>query len=251
MILLPTLNRIEKLKAFLKSVKDTKTTAPGLILVDADDYGKNCIGYDDIARNNMPDNWEFKITQAVTMGGKCREVIPELNVNWVGLVNDDHECVTEGWDQKLIAKLDGKNFVSANDRTLNAYRLPVTATAWSMDLLKAVGWPIYPPWLEHLFIDNLWLNLGKATGSWRMVAGCIVTHNHVLFGKAESDDTHTKVYGENFHKGENGGLWLNDEANFNKFMQTEFQATVQKIKAFQDYLPGQAWNPEFNKPKIS
>lgn len=252
MILLPTLNRTEKLKTFLKSAVDAGTTEPGRLLIDKNDFKANEKEYVEINNLHLPKGWSLEITEAVTMGGKCREFIPKLkpDVKYVMLTNDDHVCITPEWDQKLIAKLDGKNFVSANDRSLNAFRLPVTATAWSVPLLHCLGWPIYPPFLEHLFIDNLWLELGKATGCWRMVAGAIVEHHHVLWAKAPEDDTHKKVYGENYAKGEPGEMWKNDEQNYARFMQTEFQIAVQRIKQFQGYLPGQQWNPEFNKSKV-
>jgi len=246
MWLLPTLNRLEKLKNFLKAARDAEISTPGRILIDKDDWNKNQNEYVIINNKYLPDNWAIEITDAVTMGGKCREYIPKLKADttWIGIFNDDHLPITKGFDKKLIAKLDGKNFVSANDRRLESFRLPVTATVWSLPLLQAVGWPIFPPFLEHLFIDNIWLQLGKATGCWRMVAGAVVEHAHVLHGRAPDDETHKKVYGENFHQGQPGEMWKKDEQNFNLFMQTDFQPTLQKIRQLQDYLPGEKWNPK-------
>lgn len=248
MFLLPTLNRIEKLKTFLKSAKDTGMSEPGRIVIDKDDFKKHEEAYITINNTMLPnDKWALEITEGVTMAAKCREIIPKLKpeTEYVALLNDDHLCVSPEWDKKLIKRLDGKNFVSANDRRLEAFRFPVTATAWSMPLLKCLGWPIYPPFLEHLFIDNLWLELGRATGCWRMVASAVVTHNHVLWGGGVKDETHSKVYGENFENGEPGQMWKDDEANFKTFMQgPDFPEAVRRIKALQDYLPGEQWNPK-------
>lgn len=243
MWLLPTLNRTEKLKTFLKSALDMETTCPGRILIDQNDFTQHQKEYVELNNEFLPNGWALEITQAVTMGDKCREYIPKLKpeTTWVGLLNDDHFCASKHWDQKLIAKLDGKNYVSANDRTLNAFRLPVTATAWSMPLLRHLGWPIYPPFLQHLFIDNLWLELGKATGCWRMVASAIVEHHHVLHGKAQEDETHRKTY--------NQEAWAHDQQNHEMFMKTDFPAVVQKIKQFQDFLPGGEWNPKVSNKK--
>jgi hypothetical protein len=141
----------------------------------------------------------------------------------------------------LISRLDGKNFVSSNDRTVNAFRLPVTATVWSMPLLEAIGWKIYPEGLAHLFIDNVWRDLGLATGCWKVVASAIVLHNHVLFGKAIEDSTHRKVY--------NPDAWAKDQAWYENFMKTEFQSVVAKIREFQNLQPGEAWNPEAAKAR--
>lgn len=251
MWLLPSLNRPHKLKTFLKSLVDTKNEVEGMVLVDQKDFSLNNEAYVDIENNHLPKNWKLVVTKAVTMGGKCREIIPTLDpkTKYIGILNDDHFCKSEKCLEVLVSKLDGKNFVSANDGSINAFRLPVTATAWSTDLLRCLNWPIYPPFLEHLFIDNLWLQLGQATGCWRMVASAIVEHHHVLFGKAEEDETHRKVYGAEFKNGKPGETWAKDQANFNQFMQTEFHLAVAKIKEFQDWLPGQAWNPQISGQK--
>jgi hypothetical protein len=248
MWLLPTLNRTEKLRRFLKSAKDTNTTEPGRLLIDKNDFHKNEEEYIKINNLHLPnDKWAIEITDGVTMGQKCREYIPKLKADteYVALLNDDHLCISENWDQKLISRLDGKNFVSANDRRLEAWRLPVTATAWSMPLLRALGWPIYPPFLEHLFIDNLWFHLGKITGCWRMVASAVVEHDHVLWGRAQEDDTHKIVYGEKFSQGQRGEMWIKDEQNFRAFINSpDFGVAIQRIRELQDFLPGQQWNPK-------
>lgn len=255
MFLLPTLNRIEKLRTFLKSARDTHMSEPGRLLIDKDDWKANEKDYVELNNNWLPNaQWAVEVTDGVTMGQKCREYIPKLlaqkpETKYIALLNDDHLCVTPEWDKKLISKLDGKNFVSANDRRPEAFRFPVTATAWSIDLLKCLNWPIYPHFLEHLFIDNLWHELGKATGCWRMVAGSVVTHNHIIFNNLPADETHKKVYGDNFDKGEPGELWKHDETNFKTFMATEFQIAVQRIKQMQDYLPGEQWNPKVSGVK--
>ena len=251
MWVLPTLGRTKKLRDFFAAAKEAEISEPGRVLVDKDDWKKNEDEYVKINNTLLPSNWSFEITSAVTMGGKIREYVPKLKADtaYVGVYNDDHLPLTKGFDKKLIAKLDGKNFVSANDRRPEAFRFPVTATAWSVPLLKCLDWPIYPPFLEHLFIDTLWHELGKATGCWRLVAGAVVEHMHVLHGKAEEDETHKKVYGENFSKGEPGQLWKDDENNFKIFMAREFPIAVQRIKQMQDYLPGEQWNPKVSGVK--
>lgn len=236
MILLPTLNRIEKLTNFLKSVFDTQTLSPGLILVDKEDFEKNKNGYSNV---KIPDNWEIVQTDAITMGDKCREIWPRVkDCEWVMLVNDDHFCVTPKWDQILISKLDGTNFVSANDRWISPAKA-TTATAWSMPLLNALGWPIYPPGLKHLFIDDLHEQLGKATGCWRPVMSAVVEHHHVLNGKGAMDQTHQKVYSQK--------SWDNDRAVFENIMKHDFADCVAKIQKLQNCLPASRYNPKVER----
>lgn len=233
MWLLPTLNRLEKLQTFLNSAIATRTSTPGRILVDMDDYDANREAYEAL---RMPSGWRVVDGDGVTMGDKCREsvLLDDLEQEWVGILNDDHFCVTACWDQRLIAKLDGTNFVSANDRWI-APTKATTATAWSMPLLRALGWPIYPPGLQHLFIDDLWENLGRATGCWRPVMSAVVEHHHVLNGRGKDDDTHQKVYAPK--------AWDHDRAIFDNFMKYDFADCVEKIKKLQNKPPAERYNP--------
>lgn len=232
MWLLPTLDRVDKLRNFLKSAINAKTSTPGLIITDNDDYAKNKDGYQALA---LPENWSIRVTKAITMGDKVREVWDHVkHRNWLAILNDDHFCITEHWDVKLLSRLDGKNFVSANDRWI-APRKATTATAWSMDLLNAVGWPIFPPGLNHLFIDDIWEHLGKNTGCWWPVMSAVVEHHHVINGKGAEDDTHHKVY--------NQKAWDTDNAIFQNFIKHDLGPTVEKIIKFQDMTMGQRYNP--------
>lgn len=232
MWLQPTLNRVEKLKNFIESAIAAETTTPGLLLIDHQDWAFNEKAYKELP---LIPGWQFRLTKGVTMGEKVREVWHEVeHRNWVGILNDDHHIVTKHWDLKMLNKLDGKNFVSANDRWV-APRKATTATLWSMDLLKCLGWPIFPPGLHHLYIDDLWENLGRQTGCWRPIMSVVVEHHHVYAGRAEEDDTHRKVYSQK--------AWDTDTATFQNFMKHDFEAAVAKIKVFQDKLPGQRYKP--------
>lgn len=240
MILLPTLNRIEKLTHFLESAIEAGTTEPGRILVDENDYEVHRSEYQALL---LPEDWIFQLTKAVTMADKIREYWPNLSHrDYVMIVNDDHEIITPKWDKILVEALDGKNFTSANDRSARTFSMPVTATAWSMPLLNALGWPIYPPKFNHLFIDDVWRELGRATGCWRICANCVVLHNHVLFNAGEKDDTHSAVYGSEF-PAKKSKMWDEDQHSFEMFMKHDFAEAVKKIRAFQDYLPGQQYRP--------
>jgi len=260
MWLLPTLNRIEKLRHCLCSMSAPQykggdldlpsmsaqdTTTPGLIIVDKNDWLKNEGQYLELRSVFPNDDWDYKITEAVTMGDKCREVWPEIEGSeWVGILNDDFDFRTYMWDVKLLSRLDGKNFVSSNDRWLAPVRA-TTATAWSMPLLKAVGFPIFPPELKHLHIDSLWENLGRATGCWRIAMDVIVEHRHVL--KGYDDDATNKATYDSYFDAQRKGIKPIEDQIFDKFMNENFNKLVQKIKDFQDYLPGEQYNPDRKK----
>lgn len=228
MHLIPSLNRIKKLGECLDSFRATNVSTPGMILVDSDDMAANLEGYNSI-REKLPRNWSIEITKARGMGDKVREIWPQVrDCEWVSLMNDEHYAITNEWDRQLIKQLTGKNFVSCNDRW-NAPARAAGCTIWSMPLLECVGWPIFPPQINHLGIDDVWEALGRATGTWRVDMRVVVEHRHVFRG-GEFDETHKLTYGE--------GPWNNSPAHqdvvarLQMFNQQEFGAAVEKIKQF-------------------
>ncbi len=236
MFLLPSLNRPELLKKVCASALQTNCSSECMILIDDKDWWSNLAAYEAIKK---PMSWSFRVVQGITMGEKVAEVWSMLDgSDTVGIINDDFEFITDEWDKKLLKYLDGKNFVSSNDRKLRSWIKPSGVTVWSKPLLDVLGWKsFFPPGMQHLFIDDVWLQLGNATGSWRMAADVVVLHHHALDGEMEQDATFHKTY-DDFFKGTS-----RDQSVFELFMKHDFETCVKKIMEFQDYIPGQQHNP--------
>lgn len=218
MILVPSRRRIENLKRFFQSLRETETTSPGAVIVDGRDYADNLDAYFALEAS-MPHNWGTWVTKAESMGGKVRETWRNYYpLKWVCLLNDDHYALTHEWDKKLIAQLNGKNFVSCNDNWNKD--LPAGATMWSGDLLRAVGY-IFPPRLEHTFIDNLWKHLGLEADCWNIDMSVTVEHRHVDRGLAPVDDTHRKMQAH-FHA---------DGPNYLRWLEADAPGAIARIKA--------------------
>lgn len=228
MTLLPTLNRLRLLKRFLRSAIECETSTPGFIIVDEEDFDKNLEKYSNL---KMPEGWEIIKTKAVKMGDKIREVWPEVKKRgWtaVNLLNDDHVIKTKHWDKKLLSKLDGTNFVTCQDNWMSP-RKAAGATVWSMPLLEAVGFPIYPSGMKHLFIDDLWETIGRGTGCWDIDHSVTIEHHNQLRTPGERDETFYQVYGRGPDLTQHE-LWQQDEKVFQKFLQTEYVGTRDKIR---------------------
>lgn len=214
LILLPTLNRPKLLERFIESYKATtggNTTV--LVLVDDNDI-KN---YEWVRLRNTG--------SSVSMGDKCRFVWPqvkELNPSWIGLLNDDHVCVTPEWDKKVEALIDGTNMVSCNDGSWNFGTNVVGITAWSMPLLEAAGFPIFPRNLQHYFIDNVWKSIGEKTGCWHETMKINFEHRHVFRGQMEADDTFKLV--------NDPQRTAYDQKEAQHFMDQDFEGVVERIK---------------------
>lgn len=224
MILLPTLNRIELLKRFLTSVRDTNCTTPGIVLADSNDIENHKKEYNDL---ELPHGWSFANTgKNVSMGDKVRHAFEFLmpdNLKWVGILNDDHVCITPEWDKKVEALIDGTNMVSTNDGNWNFGVRVCGLTAWSTGLLEAVGFPIYPRNLQHLYIDDVWKAIGESTGCWLETNKVNIEHRHVYLGKMEQDETFKKV--------NLAASWEYDAKEFKQFLEQDFKDVCARVSA--------------------
>lgn len=173
-IILPSRGRAkEKLPRCLAAMKETGTVTPGVIMVGRDDYEAN---ESDYAALDLPDDWRIVLgnypdTAAATNAGYaiCGDA---SHVIWM---TDDNIAETPLWDQRIAEALTGVNFVSTafgeKSKRLNG------AIGWSRELLDAVGY-IYPPTLKHLFLDDLFEEIGRMTGCWQVLPEVMVRHFH-------------------------------------------------------------------------
>lgn len=224
LVLLPTLNRTHLVKKFIESYKKTEAKIPVMIMVDNDDYIQNEDQYEDI-KKIMPPNWIFKNTGwAVSMGDKTRSVwndVKAMNLHWIGLLNDDHECLTPYWDVEVDKLIDGRNIVSTNDNFWNFGFNIVGLTAWSMAILETCGFPIFPVGIDHWFIDNIWKAIGESTGCWHETMKVNIAHNHAFIGKMPQDNTY-KISQDQIKA-------QKAMATFQVFMEKEFKDVCEKI----------------------
>lgn len=226
--LIPTLNRIEKLKACMSSARATGTSTPGILIVDEDDLMANRQGYDEIL-GLCPQGWGIEVTKARGMGDKCREIWPKIaHLDWVSLANDEHFYITPSWDVRLLKQLNGKNIVSCNDRW-NAPARMAGCTIWSMPLLKELGYPIFPPQINHLGIDDIWEFIGRNTGTWRVDMSVVIEHRHVFRGGGV-DDTHVLTYGSGIWQG--SPQQQDTAVRVQQWHQQEGKEAIEKIKKF-------------------
>lgn len=216
-ILLPTLNRVELLKTFCDSYKRTTSGNTALkILVDSDDFSRN-----DYSWLNVGELVNTGVH--VSMGAKCRFAYEmyHKDYDWIGLLNDDHVCITPEWDNKVEALLDGTNMVSTNDGYWNFGTNVVGLTAWSTPLLEAANFPIFPHGIDHWFIDNVWKAIGDATGCWLETMKVNIEHRHVFRGMMPADETARISQNQ-----EKANLAAKE---FQKFMDQEFKGVCERI----------------------
>ncbi len=234
-ILLPSLNRPHLLKRFFDAYRETEATAPGMVLIDELDYSANKGKYDLL---ELPPDWCLRITKAVTMGDKVREVWEEIvNLDYVSILNDDHIPRTKNWDQLVLKQINGHNVVFTNDgptpdKPWNAPGRISGMICFSGPILKALGW-MFPKDLHHLYSDEVWGFLFSQAKCCQAIMDVCVEHDHAYKDEAQRDDTYYKINGKSdFASPEpKGGLWESDRAAFQRWFQEDAQKDLAKLMA--------------------
>lgn len=216
--LLPTYNRpTTNLARFFTAAKLSSMTTPGAVLVDESDYAKNQPAYDAL---ELPDNWTVHLVKGGCCADATRQGFAELftdDMQWCGWLSDDLIPETPGWDVLVIDALTGWNCVSTNEGR-DAPKKFNGATAWSGDLLRAVGY-LYPDGLKHYYIDNVWEELGKLMNNWTCLMNVMVRHAHHSWTQDADDATVAHVQ----------SVWFHDEPAFNRWLNNERLPAANRI----------------------
>lgn len=139
------------------------------------------------------------------------------NYKYIGFLGDDHRTRTPGWDEKVIAALENHNVVYGND-LIWGEGLP-TAVFLRSEVIQKLGY-MAPPALIHLYLDNFWLNLGRAT-SIQYLPDVIIEHLHPSVGKAEWNESYLEVNDQ--------ALYRHDEDAFTNYMSEQFELDLEKL----------------------
>jgi hypothetical protein len=233
MWLLPSKGRPANLKRFFEAYANTGGTTPGIVIIDQADAELHAEAYGELAAL-LPLGWSWAVTAGVSQGEKLAEIWQQMtSCAWLGLIGDDCVPETAGWDQKLVAALDGGNLVSCDDGWQAPKRV---GNCWIMDgpLVRAVGY-IFPPGLNHLFVDDVWEELGRAANCWHVRMDVKVAHRHVLKGEAAADDTHRLVYGSDTSD-QGAGLWPGDAAVYQAWLKGDRHRAIAAVTALRRAL---------------
>lgn len=215
--LLPSRRRPTNLSRFCEALNRAKTSTPGLILIQEDEFKDPALA-EAYAALPLPESWSIRPTQGDSQGDKLREVQHLYHSGeWVGLIGDDQVVETEHWDLKLIEWLKGWNLVSCFDDDWQVHqrggRIAGTML-WSGELFRAVGY-IFPPSMHHVYLDDIWEELGRQSGCWsfqdHVRPDVLISHFHYTRGMSEKDETYTLAYD---HYGQTDyGPWLDWRSN--------------------------------------
>jgi hypothetical protein len=235
MWLLPSRRRPANLARFFEAFAATGGATPGMVIIDEQDWQDNQAAYQAVT---LPIGWHYRRTTLgyETQGNKLAAVWNEVkDCPWLGLIGDDCIPETAAWDRLLVEALDGGNMISCDDAWQAPRRI---GNCWVMsgELVRAVGY-IFPPGLQHLFVDDLWEQIGRGAGCWAVRMDVLVRHKHVLKGEAPPDATHRFVYGSDTSD-RNAGLWPGDTFAFERWKAEDRDRAIAAVKAVRAEIEG-------------
>lgn len=226
LVIIPSRGRPNNVKRFYEACVKTKAKVDIIIGIDYDD--PKLQDYYSVEEKLSSSN-----VQLMSYVNPIRRKFgPTLNViatefceryKYIYWCGDDHLPITENWDQKYRDELDklGTGIVYGNDLVMGS-TIP-TQMAVTSDIVKILGYAV-PEGFIHLYIDNYFLELGKALGKITYLPDVIVQHLHPCAGQAEEDQTYKEA-----NSPEN---WSNDQARFEKYMQEELYSDVEKLRRY-------------------
>jgi hypothetical protein len=156
-IAVPTRGRPHNLIRLSKAAEETCTT-------DYEIFAR----LDDDDQSEYPDlkNVRYSVGERIFYANSVNELAKtalDEGFTHIAILGDDVLPETIGWDEKLINSLDGLGVVYGSDglEHLHGEDLP-THVVVPIEMYERLGW-IGLPTLRHLFCDNVWRELGRAT----------------------------------------------------------------------------------------
>ncbi len=178
----PSRGRPAAAKAVVESFLATRTDQATRLVFMVDDT--------DETRHEYPAEYTVIVRSRGSFGGALAQVAGVLgDATAVGVIGDDNRFRTKGWDRTLGAWLTDHVGIAYGTDGHWGEELP---TAWwlSRPIVDRLG--VAPSFVRHYFMDNYWLELGKATGSLRYFPDVLIEHLHPLWGKGAEDATYTR-----------------------------------------------------------
>lgn len=177
-MLCPTRDRPER-AALLVSEWTSFASGNSSLLLAADDDDPAALAYDKLGARILSEPRGLgNIINALAL--EAAQEYP-----FVGFLGDDHRPRTVGWDLLLVEALGYRPGVAYGNDLYQGQTL-ATAVVISSPVITALGYMV-PPGVEHLFMDNFWIQLGKDLNNLQYVPGAILEHEHPIAGKAAWD----------------------------------------------------------------
>lgn len=175
---------------------------------------------DDYAGLRPPERAGYTLLPRMHLGPKLNTVcVPEAErYRAVGFLADDCVPETPGWDALIAQALAAPGIAYPQDHR----RTDVPEHQFiSSVIIAALGW-FHEPSLRHYYTDDVWADLGNATGCLRFVSGASVRHEHYATAPRQARD---RTYAE---AEENGPA---DQAAYMTWRRDRLAADADTVRA--------------------
>ena len=191
--IVPARSRPDNIARLISLWQTTRVMADLLVVCDEDDPELDAYEKVDLNFQGFP--WvRFELEPRMMISGKLNKwaVREAEHYDVIGFMGDDHLPKTPVWDGLMAEQLRrmGTGIVYGNDLFQSA-NLP-TSVAMTSNIIKALGYMV-PPTIQHLYIDNFWLTLGREADCIEYMEHVIIEHIHPHAGKAEGDEQYDRV----------------------------------------------------------
>lgn len=220
LVIVPTRGRPQAVGELATTFYDTVSYRGAHLVFGVDSDDPELAAYEDAMYEHLElADWvevNPRMGMVGTLNHLAMQQAPQHDV--IGFLGDDHRFRTMDWDLRVKEALANQPGVVYGNDLLQGLNLP-TAVFISSDIILKLGY-MAPPSLSHLYVDNAWLEIGKAT-NLTYLPDVVIEHMHPTAGKAEWDEGYKRV--------NDGGLYERDRVAFERFMADQWPTDVQRV----------------------
>jgi hypothetical protein len=192
LVLCPTRGRPDSLRAAAESLVSTRRNGATRFLAIIDEDDPQLPQY---AEEHALYHW-LTVKHSGGMVAALNAAVSEIletddGPTILGFIGDDHRFRTLGWDLEVESALADGGFAYGNDLFWPNGEIP-TQVFITRKIVAALGW-MGLPGCRHLYIDNAWAELGRATSSLHYLPKVVIEHLHPAAQKAEWDEGYKRV----------------------------------------------------------
>ena len=230
-VLVPSRGRPASVQRLWRAIQDTASHPEWIdLLVRVDDDDPSAMRYFRIEGPRVTKGPRIKLAAS---WNELAEFAYRDGATHLALWGDDNIPMTHGWDAHFCSLLaeHGPGFAygcdgvwdHTYDKDVPGHLVLPTATVWSIELYRALGW-VSPPGLTHLCIDLAWRDLGIAAECLYFADDVFIRHFHRIAG-APDDATYREANDDRvqYASDQNGfALWRNG---------LQFRDALSKVRA--------------------